>query len=106
VVSIWTDTYKAARKRSKADWIICRSFYLKAGRDVEVAKLAIEFCVELAVLLAVFPLVDTQLQNGSPSISHRWFVIGALSLAAVSAVGAVIMRVRLTERREKEGAKQ
>lgn len=73
----------------------------RAVRNTETKKIAIEFCTEVAVLLAVFPWLEsviasrsalnTAQQSGAQNVN--WFVGETLGVAALFLVFAIIMAV-------------
>lgn len=74
-----------------------RDFCLEAARSSEVHKLAIEFCTEVAVLIAVFPILDTLIpvggtaQGKQPALWGRVFTFEGV--AAIFFLLAVIIVV-------------
>jgi glycerol-3-phosphate acyltransferase PlsY len=66
VISGFINAYHIAIKTSSGIWLASRNYYGKAIRDPGIQKIAIEFCTEAAVLVAVFPILDTIL--GTPGM--------------------------------------
>jgi|ERR1051326_3285616 hypothetical protein len=87
------------------NWLSSRPEYFKqAIRNPETKKIAIEFCTEVAVLLAVFPMLDTLIANqASQGVSNTavsgsgWLLTGAYGVAALFLIFAVIIAVGKTE---------
>lgn len=75
-------------------------FFKRALRNDETKKIAIEFCTEVAVLLAVFPWLDNVIASRSGSgASHQgealsnWFVVVTFVVSGLFLLFAVIMGV-------------
>ena len=72
----------------------------RALRNAETKRIAVEFCTEVAVLLAVFPWLETIIANrsaiGGQQIGIQnvnWFVAKSLLVAALFLTMAIIMAV-------------
>ena len=71
-----------------------RLYCRNAMRNPETTKIAIEFCTEIAVLVAVFPLLDTLINKGPAQARVSTVAAYSLGIAAAFFVFAVIMAVR------------
>lgn len=97
-----------------AAYLAAKSFVLSLGglfwrywirKRVVVTKILIEFCTEVAVLVAVFPLLDSIIENRSSSIqglpqngtqSVPWSLVEtSWEIAALFLVFAIIMAIGL-----------
>jgi hypothetical protein len=102
VVSGLIGGYQCTRKagldvRNLASFVV--QYCSKAIRHNETKKIAVEFCTEVAVLLAVFPWLESVLASRSvPSAAQQvaaqdWFVAKTLGLAALFLLFASIMAI-------------
>ena len=72
-----------------------RLYCRNAMRNPETTKIAIEFCTEIAVLVAVFPVLDTLINKGPVQQGRILAVLAySLGIAAAFFIFAVIMAVR------------
>jgi hypothetical protein len=74
-----------------------RRYCNRALESKETIKIAIEFCTEVAVLVAVFPILDTLIGSGGTGIQRTSVLnvlFGSLAIAAIFFIFAIIMAVR------------
>lgn len=91
--------YHTMARWFSAGWDYC----IKVKHSPSTRKIAIEFCTEVAVLVAVFPLLDfiianrtpaasaTQ-QGAGPNVTGEWVLV-PWAIAAVFFIFAIIMAV-------------
>jgi hypothetical protein len=84
-------------------WALCQSYIWSFIRHPGIHKIAIEFCTEVAVLVAVFPILDTIIpitggaqasgQNGMKNVTWP-LVITSEGIAGLFLILAGIMSIK------------
>jgi hypothetical protein len=63
VISGFVTAYRIGTATALRIWRASRAYFLRAIHDPATQSIAVEFCTEAAVLVAVFPILDTILGN-------------------------------------------